>query len=100
MSAMSSAVSRSASAKTMLGFLPPSSRATFFTVPDATAMIRLPVSEPAGERDQVDARVLAERGSGVRAVAEDEVADARGQPGLVEQPHQVDGGVRARARWA
>ncbi len=44
--AMSSAVSRSASAKTMLGFLPPSSSATFFTVPDAAAMIRLPVPRP------------------------------------------------------
>ena len=43
---MSSAVSRSASAKTMLGFLPPSSSATFFTVPDAVAMIRLPVPSP------------------------------------------------------
>ena len=44
--AMSSAVARSASAKTMLGFLPPSSSAIFFTVPDAVAMIRLPVPRP------------------------------------------------------
>ena len=44
--AMSRAVARSASAKTMLGFLPPSSRATFFTVPEAAAMMRLPVPRP------------------------------------------------------
>ncbi len=45
-SAKSSAASRSASANTMLGFLPPSSRATFFTVSAADAMIRLPVASP------------------------------------------------------
>ena len=36
----------SASANTMLGFLPPSSSAIFFTVPEAAAMIRLPVATP------------------------------------------------------
>ena len=46
MSAMSTAVSRSASAKTMLGFLPPSSRATFFTVPAAAAITARPVARP------------------------------------------------------
>ena len=40
------AVSNSASAKTMLGFLPPSSRAIFFTVGAAAAMMRRPVSRP------------------------------------------------------
>ena len=40
------AASRSASAKTMLGFLPPSSRATRFTVGAAAAMIRRPVTMP------------------------------------------------------
>ncbi len=45
-SAMSRALSRSASAKTMFGFLPPSSSAIFFTVPEAAAMIRLPVARP------------------------------------------------------
>ncbi|GGY15389.1 hypothetical protein GCM10010510_71380 [Streptomyces anandii JCM 4720] len=46
MSAKSTAVSKSASAKITLGFLPPSSSATFFTVAAAAAMIRLPVSGP------------------------------------------------------
>ncbi len=46
MRAKSTAVSKSASAKTTLGFLPPSSSATFFTVAAAAAMIRLPVSRP------------------------------------------------------
>ena len=45
-------------------------------------MIRLPVAEPAGERDQVDARVLAERRAGVGSGAEHEVADAGRQAGL------------------
>ena len=50
--------------------------------------------QAAGERDQVDARVLDQRGRGVRTGAEDEVADAGGQAGLLEQPHQDDAGVR------
>ncbi|CAM5732230.1 hypothetical protein SALBM311S_01608 [Streptomyces alboniger] len=45
-SAMSTAVSKSASAKTMLGFLPPSSSATFFTVPAAAAIRPRPVWSP------------------------------------------------------
>ncbi|CAM5621197.1 hypothetical protein SCANM63S_09716 [Streptomyces canarius] len=43
---MSTAASKSASAKTMLGFLPPSSSATFFTVPAAAAISRRPVCRP------------------------------------------------------
>ena len=35
--------SRSASAKTMFGLLPPSSRVTFFTLPAASRMISWPV---------------------------------------------------------
>ena len=50
--------------------------------------------QAAGERHQVDARVLAQRGSGVRAVAEHQVGDAGGKTRLVEQLHQVDRGVR------
>ena len=45
-SARSSAASRSASAKTMFGFLPPSSSATFLTVAAAAAITRLPVDSP------------------------------------------------------
>ena len=44
--ALSIAASMSASAKMMFGFLPPSSRATFFTVGAAAAMIVRPVSTP------------------------------------------------------
>ena len=46
MSALSIAAGRSASAKTTLGFLPPSSSATRFTVAAAAAMIARPVSRP------------------------------------------------------
>ena len=47
-----------------------------------------------GEGHQVDARVLDQGRGRVGTGAEDEVADARGQPGLLEQPHQDDAGVR------
>ena len=53
-----------------------------------------PGHQTAGEGDQVDARVLDQRGRGVGPGAEDEVADAGGQAGLLEQPHQDDAGVR------
>ena len=46
MRALSIAAGRSASAKTTLGFLPPSSRATRFTVAAAAAMIERPVCRP------------------------------------------------------
>ncbi len=46
MSALSTAASKSASAKTTLGFLPPSSSATFFTVAAAAAITRRPVTMP------------------------------------------------------
>ncbi len=50
--------------------------------------------EPAGEGDQVDARVLGQRCAGIGARSEDEVADAGRQAGLLQQAHQVDGRVR------
>ena len=94
-SAKSSAASRSASAKTMLGFLPPSSRATFFTVAGGGGHDPLAGLEPAGERDQVDAGVLAERGAGARARRRAPGwPTPGGQPGLLEQAHQQDRGVR------
>ena len=46
LSALSTAASKSASAKTIFGFLPPSSRATFFTPCAADSAIFLPVSRP------------------------------------------------------
>lgn len=62
MSAKSTAVSKSASAKTTLGFLPPSSSATFFTVAAAVAMIRLPVSTPP-VKDTMSTRGSSESGA-------------------------------------
>ena len=93
-SAMSSALSRSASAKTMLGFLPPSSSATFFTVPEATAMIRLPVSRPPVNETRSTRGSSLSGAPACGPVADHEVADPGRQAGLVEQPHQVDRGVR------
>ena len=46
MSALSTTTSRSVSANTMLGFLPPSSTATFFTVAAAARRIAWPVASP------------------------------------------------------
>ena len=53
----------SASAKTMLGFLPPSSRATFFTVRGGRGHEPAAGLHAAGERDQVDARVARPAGA-------------------------------------
>ena len=50
--------------------------------------------ETAGEGDQVDARVLGERRARPGPGTDDEVGHAGRQPGLLEQPHQVDGRVR------
>ena len=76
-SAKSSAASRSASANTMLGFLPPSSSATFFTVAGGRGHDPLAGGQAAGERDQVDAGVLAEQRARARSGAEHQVGDAR-----------------------
>src|SRR5699024_7390842 len=46
LSALSTAASKSASAKTILGFLPPSSRATFLTPLAADSAIFWPVAKP------------------------------------------------------
>ena len=78
----------------MLGFLPPSSSATFFTVAGGGGHDPLAGRQAAGEADQVDPGVLGEQRTGLGAGAEHEVADAGGQAGLLEQPHQVDARVR------
>ena len=49
--------SRSASAKTMLGLLPPSSSEIFFTLPDGQPHDLLARRRLAGERDLADARM-------------------------------------------
>ena len=50
--------------------------------------------QTAGEGDEVDPGIGRQGCAGGRAGAEDEVADAGRQPGLGQQPHQVDRGVR------
>ena len=78
----------------MFGFLPPSSSATFFTVPDAAAMIRLPVARPPVNETR---STLGSSLSGAPALGPSprtRFADPGGQPGLGEQLHQVDRGVR------
>ena len=50
--------------------------------------------QAAGEGDQVDPRVRRQRRARVRSGAEHQVADTGRQAGLLEQPHQVDRGVR------
>ena len=50
--------------------------------------------QPAGEGDQVDPGVLGEQRARLGSGTEHQVADAGRQPGLLEQPHQVDARVR------
>ncbi len=54
--------------------------------------------QAAGERDEVDVRVLAQRGAGLRPGAEDEIADTVGKSGLLQVVHEQDG--RARGELA
>ena len=90
--AKSTAVSKSASAKTTLGFLPPSSSATFFTVAAAVAMIRLPVSSPP-VKETMSTRGSSESGApDLGSGAQDEVGGAGREPGLLQCPHQQDRG--------
>ena len=83
--AASSAASRSASGKTICGFLPPSSIDTFFSVAEAAAIAARPTAGRAGERDHVDARVAGHRRADFGTIAGDDVADAAGQAGFGEQ---------------
>ena len=50
--------------------------------------------DAAGERDQVDVRVLGQRRAGLGPGAEHQIGDAGGQPGLLQRPHQQDRGRR------
>ena len=94
MSAKSTAVSKSASAKTTLGFLPPSSSATFFTRRGGRGHDPLAGRHAPGEGHHVDVRVLGERRARLGPGTEDEVGHTRGQPGLLQRPHQQDRGGR------
>ena len=92
MSAKSTAVSKSASAKTTLGFFPPSSSATRLTVAAAAAITRVPDGDTAGERDHVDVRVLRQRRTGGGPGAENQIGDAGGQARFLQRPHQKSRG--------
>ncbi len=97
-SAMSTAASKSASAKTMLGFLPPSSSATFFTIAGRLPpSSRRPILQAAGEGDQVDVRMVGERGAPPpdRRPAP-RLAVPGGSPASASSPDQVDRGVRGQ----
>ena len=76
----------------MLGFLPPSSRATLLTVCGGRGHHAASGVQAAGERHQVDIRVLRQRRADLCARAQDEVGDAGRQSGLLEHVHQQDGG--------
>ena len=94
--AKSSATSRSASAKTMLGFLPPSSSATLFTVAAAAAMIARPVWSPPVNETRSTRGSVDRRAPAVAPAPSTRLPTPGGQAGLLEQPHQVDGGVRGQ----
>jgi hypothetical protein len=49
-----------------------------------------------GERDEVRIRMVAERGTRLRACIEDQVAGTRRKPGLRQQPHELDRGARGQ----
>ncbi len=83
-----------ASAKTTLGFLPPSSRATFLTVTAAAWATLVPLIRPPVKGDQVDVGVLGEAGADAVAGTGDDVGDAGGEAGLGQQVDQGDGGHR------
>ena len=91
----STAASRSASAKTTLGLLPPSSRLTRFRL-----LLRGRLHDDlagrvfAGEGDLVDVHVAAEGRAGGRAEAGHDVDDAVGEAGFLGQLRHAQGGQR------
>ena len=86
-------MSRSASSRTMLADLPPSSRVTGFTVPEASCMMRRPTSvEPVNavlSTMRVDGELLADGAAG----AGDDVDDAGREVGLLERPRRASSAV-------
>jgi hypothetical protein len=77
---LSTTVSKSASANTMFGFLPPSSTRDPLHGRGGRPDDRLPGGEAAGEADHVDVRVRGERRADGRPGAEQDVDHARGTP--------------------
>ena len=92
--AVAAAFSRSASAKTMLALLPPSSRVTRFTWSAQPAMICLPTSVEPVKHDLAHERVGDEPLADDRALAGDHREHALGQPGLERQLAEPDRGQR------
>ena len=92
--ALRAAASRSASAKTRNGFLPPSSAVNGTMLRAAAAPMRRAGLGRAGERHAPDQRVRDQRGARLLADALDDVEDARRQARLVGQL----GEQRARER--
>ena len=95
-SALSTTVSKSASAKTMLGLLPPSSIATFFMLTAAPRTRRPAGLDAAGQRDEVDVGAVGERLARPARRVQDEVHDPGRDAGLLQQPGQVDRRQRGR----
>jgi hypothetical protein len=86
--------SRSASAKTTLGLLPPSSRLIFFTLPAASRMISWPVPVSPVNATLPMPAWAAMAAPAVSARPGDDVEDARGEAGLERQFGDPDGGER------
>ena len=88
------ALSRSASANTTCGDLPPSSRCNGRQVLRAGSHDRRTGLRGAGEAEPADARVRGERRSGLVAVAGDHVDHTGGNAGLLGEPGQRQRGQR------
>ena len=79
------AASRSASSSTRNGALPPSSSATFFTVPAHCAMSSLPTARRARERQLAHLVVAGELAADGDRIAGDHVEHARGNAGALRE---------------
>ena len=92
--------SRSASAKTTWGLLPPSSSVTRLTLPTAACATLTPVAvEPVNATLSMPG-CAASASPVARSQAGDDVHDARRQARRVEDPRELHASTRARARTA
>ena len=89
------AASKSASANTMLGLLPPSSRPTFFTFSAALRMMCLPTSTEPVNATMSTSSLAGEVVADLAARAGHDLEHALGQPGLLEDPGELEVGERA-----
>ena len=80
------AASKSASANTMFGLLPPSSRPTFFTLSAPLRMMCLPTSTEPVKATMSTCGVAGEVVADLAAGAGDDLEDALGQTDLLEDP--------------